>query len=70
MNKTFVKKVVDEFYKTLGQKMDMKKHKMVELKLLTCVTPKLETFIRLEATIAPNDIEENKSYKYKQDFDL
>ena len=70
MKKTFVKKVVDEFYRTLEQKMDMKKHKVVEIKLQTCVTAKLETYIKLEATIVPKDIEEKKSYHYEQDFEL
>ena len=70
MNKTFLKKCIDEFYDTLKKSLDMKNYQVVDLRARMCINSKAEEFMRIEAVVAINDTTKGNDYKVTKDYDL
>lgn len=70
MTKTFIKKTIDEFYRTLNESFDMKHYQVVDISMKTCINRKGECFVRIEAIVAVKDKSKGKYYKVTKDYDL
>jgi len=70
MNKTFVKKTVDELCRAFDEKVPMKDYEIAELSLKTCMTQKGEVFVHAEATLQCKDRSKGCDYTITKDFDL
>ncbi len=70
MTKTFIKKTIDEFYRSLNESFNMKLYQVVELSMKTCINRKGERFVRIEAVVSVKDKSKGKDYKVTKDYDL
>lgn len=66
MKRTYIKKVLGEFFKALDQ--NYKKCEVMELSMKTCITRKAELFVRVEGRV--NVPDQDKTFLVTKDFDL
>lgn len=70
ITKTRLKRIIDEYYETLRQKLDMDHYELVDVRVTQCMNKAGEVFARVEGWLAVDDTDWGQDYKVTKDIDL